>query len=761
MAFNTGNALGSTDPRDLSDNAENLDRFANGTDPAYNDRLSKSRKSLAGMESDFASDQASRATTFANFLASSGYVGTGTGGAIEDYAGGIEITEYNQIIRESGEFYRAKASLSLPYTTTGTWIGGDETRFVAVGDAALRQEIGSGIFRADSLANLESTNGRFDGDAARLVSGTGRDGDFRWNASDLSSTLVLASATSDSVDSGTDTINDADHPFSDGDGVITQTTVNGLTAQTVYWVVNSTTGTYQLSATFGGGAVDLTGTTNVTIDHLLDPRQRTYVTPTSDKTGASGAWVFNPNGFPDSVAPKYLKTVSDIINGLPIDVMRGIPANLRESIRDYSIASDLSSYIQELDADINDSSGILYFPNGRYNFAGVNKGIYTRWIGAGQGEAGVNNGVVLRPSADDVMVTCDAGGTAKFTNAKIAGFEFRGDFATFPNSEALSFLGGTRQVYFEELYIFDFNYDIRLVGGGEYYLDKVFAARSRRCLLATDIADSWFTRSHFGSGPAWAGNPEGYGVHVTRGDNLSFGDSCRFQVSQLNGGFFDDCNRIQIDTPIIDQNDDHGFVIRDSRHVTVSDPSGFDNGTTSAKRAAIAIVSTAGNAVEDVSIIGGHLFDRNTGTGSERQERGVQYINSGTMDGMSITGVNMKKVANPIRDANVIDGTFHQSNNPGVSDFAFLGDTNKTVDGGTEREIRFNVNLSVNRTVTLSQSGAYSGKTQKVSRTGAGAGTLDLVDDASSSTIKTLAAGEYAQVVYTGSNWVVSESGTI
>lgn len=142
-----------------------------------------------------------------------------------------------------------------------------------------------------SISDLESlADTALDGDAARLVSGTGRDGDFRWNSSDLSSTLVLASATSDSVDNTTDTINDADHPFSDGDGVITQTTVNGLTAQTVYWVVNSTSGTYQLSATFGGGAVDLTGTANVTIDHLLDPRQGIYVTPTADKTGTSGAW---------------------------------------------------------------------------------------------------------------------------------------------------------------------------------------------------------------------------------------------------------------------------------------------------------------------------------------------------------------------------------------------------------------------------------------------------------------------------------------
>lgn len=123
MAYNTGNPIGSTDPRDLSDNSENFDRFANGTAPAYEDRFGVSRKSFAGMEQDFD-----------DFLLSSGYEFLG------DYAAGIEVTAYNQIIRESGEFWRAAAGTTLPYTTTGAGMpeGG---AFVSVGDAALRQEL--------------------------------------------------------------------------------------------------------------------------------------------------------------------------------------------------------------------------------------------------------------------------------------------------------------------------------------------------------------------------------------------------------------------------------------------------------------------------------------------------------------------------------------------------------------------------------------------------------------------------------------------
>lgn len=50
MANNTGNPIGSTAAKDLSDNAENLDKFANGEDYEYADRLGRSRKSLKWIE---------------------------------------------------------------------------------------------------------------------------------------------------------------------------------------------------------------------------------------------------------------------------------------------------------------------------------------------------------------------------------------------------------------------------------------------------------------------------------------------------------------------------------------------------------------------------------------------------------------------------------------------------------------------------------------------------------------------------------------
>lgn len=142
MKYNTGNPLGSADPRDLYDTAAVADNLVHGDEAAYTDRLGTKRKSWAGMEKDF--DE---------FLANSGYVGTSTDGAVEDYAAGIEVTAYNQVIRDGGEFWRAAAGTELPYTTTGSGMpeGG---AFVSVGDALLRQDLVQPVATFNSVADM-------------------------------------------------------------------------------------------------------------------------------------------------------------------------------------------------------------------------------------------------------------------------------------------------------------------------------------------------------------------------------------------------------------------------------------------------------------------------------------------------------------------------------------------------------------------------------------------------------------------------------
>ncbi|GEM_PF-3142585 len=67
---------------------------------------------------------------------------------IGNYAAGLVIDSYNKIFRKDGEFYRASASLNLPYTLSGNWASESEI-FVSVGEGLLRQDLskntGSGL----------------------------------------------------------------------------------------------------------------------------------------------------------------------------------------------------------------------------------------------------------------------------------------------------------------------------------------------------------------------------------------------------------------------------------------------------------------------------------------------------------------------------------------------------------------------------------------------------------------------------------------
>lgn len=156
MTFNTGNNVPSTDPRDLYDNAENLDRLVNGADPFYADRLGKLRESWSGMENSFNNAQEGRETAFTlsqadkesrfqAFLVSSGYVSKG------DYAAGVVLSERNEYVAvdaattgTSPGLYRPNASATLPLTLTGDWAT-ESDNFVLLGDDVLRQDLAGSI----------------------------------------------------------------------------------------------------------------------------------------------------------------------------------------------------------------------------------------------------------------------------------------------------------------------------------------------------------------------------------------------------------------------------------------------------------------------------------------------------------------------------------------------------------------------------------------------------------------------------------------
>ena len=132
----------STDIRNAVFAGAKLDEEVTGSGEYYTDRLGVNRLTNTGRNNQFNTAQQERESRFNEFIQNSGYE------VIGDYtAGPLTLTEYNQLIRYNNELYKLTAATDIPFTTTGntdeTWISTDAAHFVSVGDAALRQELGS------------------------------------------------------------------------------------------------------------------------------------------------------------------------------------------------------------------------------------------------------------------------------------------------------------------------------------------------------------------------------------------------------------------------------------------------------------------------------------------------------------------------------------------------------------------------------------------------------------------------------------------
>jgi len=130
--YNTGNALGSADPRDLFDNSENLDGAVNSELDTWVDRFGKTRRTMAGIDHD-----SNRA------MLAYGYV------TKKSFTLGNTLSNPNEVLfnEGDGEYYRWDGALPkvVPASSTPETAGGiGSGEWVSVGDAALRQELAAG-----------------------------------------------------------------------------------------------------------------------------------------------------------------------------------------------------------------------------------------------------------------------------------------------------------------------------------------------------------------------------------------------------------------------------------------------------------------------------------------------------------------------------------------------------------------------------------------------------------------------------------------
>lgn len=193
--YATMNPLGSTHPKDLRDNSQNLDYWSIGPLYSYPDRLGVNRLSRAGIEASFAAAQAARATEFAatqaakqaqfdaaenarasqfngaeldrserfdTFIESSGWQDMGA------YGPGIVLENHNQYVTYLGHPYTLKSTTESPYTTTGAW-GEEDIMFTLRGDDVLRQNL------ADPLNDIVGFQQAGVGAVARTILTKGRE----------------------------------------------------------------------------------------------------------------------------------------------------------------------------------------------------------------------------------------------------------------------------------------------------------------------------------------------------------------------------------------------------------------------------------------------------------------------------------------------------------------------------------------------------------------------------------------------------------
>lgn len=125
--YATGNPLGSKDPRDLYDNAENFDAAMNDrVNTTWNDRFGVSRPTMKGYEEQFN-----------DWLDAQGF----EPGFLE-YVDGSPLTvdRPTQLIQRDGNLYSVKRPADFPVNLTGNWAT-DQDLLVAQADQSLRQDI--------------------------------------------------------------------------------------------------------------------------------------------------------------------------------------------------------------------------------------------------------------------------------------------------------------------------------------------------------------------------------------------------------------------------------------------------------------------------------------------------------------------------------------------------------------------------------------------------------------------------------------------
>lgn len=195
--YNTGNPIESTDVRDMSDNAKNLDLFSSSSELSFDDRFGVERKTIHGMNSEFDGMIVGMNSEFDAQILNIGFtrVGTFLSGATltnprQTLLWGIADGGDGQEYGWSGTFPKIVPPGSTPSSTGGIAVGSWMSRFdpelkVQVRESLRRSyaeagynlvagsfEAGGTLVNANDVLLQERTGKAFSGPAGTVAAGT-------------------------------------------------------------------------------------------------------------------------------------------------------------------------------------------------------------------------------------------------------------------------------------------------------------------------------------------------------------------------------------------------------------------------------------------------------------------------------------------------------------------------------------------------------------------------------------------------------------
>jgi len=336
-------------------------------------------------------------------------------------------------------------------------------------------------------------------------------------------------------------------------------------------------------------------------------------------------------------------------------VERGMEDKLREvvSVKDFGAdpANTAEQNTTAFQAAVDSGAKHILIPAGVYliNSIDVSNSRGLTIEGEGHGELGQTDGTAYLKLASNVSMFVIAGDNVSVTRIGITfkHIHFDGDASNLAGGTCFDISQLARRIYIQYCYVAAFrDYGLKAVNVGGIFIHQTDIFNCGVDIYGDTMADSGVTGGQTGSGAGLGAPWITENIHLT-----GFSGNTNFIEHRPNFGYkrgvriSGNVTRVSFIGGYCDQNLEGGFLLEDNcTAINIIGMQIFDNGTTAAKKPAIQITTTQIGAGFQknggIQIIGNSIFDRETGTASERQDIGIDMSTLSMTNAAKITIAN-------------------------------------------------------------------------------------------------------------------------